>query len=202
MSHSCGRVFGAWLLCVAWSGAVWAADVFVGTPPLNPLPGQQFSIELFVDVGSETLGSYDFEFQYDASVVNVVSIGGGTAPEFSTAPVTDPNSFASGATPIAAVHGLPGAPTGFLSVATIELEAVGERGDSSVLDLAVLMLFSGVGDSLPSSVFASSVLLALAVPSLSEWGILGLVIGFIVTAGILQGRRRWSLLRSASGSSP
>jgi hypothetical protein len=148
-----------------------AADVFVGTPPFNPTPGQAFSIELLVDVGASTLGSYSLEFVYDPSVVNVASIGGGSTPAFNAPPITDPGSFASGLTAIAGVQGGATAPGGFVSIATLNLEAVGTPGQSSVLDLDDVFLFSGTGASLPATVFASSVLIGVpSVPALPGLG--------------------------------
>ena len=157
-------------------------NVFVGTPALNPAPGQQFEIKLFVDVGAGELGSYSFEFTYDPLVVNVVSITGGDSPEFSAPPVTNPGTFSSGTTPLAAIQSGPN--TGFLSVATLTLEAVGGDGSQSVLDLTVLALFSGGGSPLPATVFASSVLIAepAMVPLLSPIAIL-LLLTLVVAIG-------------------
>lgn len=136
------------------------ADVFVGTPPFNPDPGEQFEIELFVDVGAGTLGAYVFDFLYDPAVVAVVAVDGGATPAFGAPPVSDPTSFSSGVTPLAAVQGLVTAPTGFLSVAALTLEAVGSPGASSVLDLSVSALLSGEGAALAADVFAANVLIA------------------------------------------
>ena len=157
LSHRRAAILPA--LGAAVSFAAMAADVFVGVPPLNPDPGTQVSIQLFVDVGTDVLGSYFFRFQYSPSVVNVVSIQGGSSPEFSGAPTTDPNGFAGGSTPLAAAQGSITSPTGLVSVATIRLQAVGLPADSSNLDLMVNSLFNAKFDPLPATVFPSSVLI-------------------------------------------
>lgn len=157
-------VTAAVLVLSTWSAEARAADVFVGPPPFNPVPGQLFAIEILVNAGAQTLGSYSATFQYDKAVVNIVSIAGGTTPAFSAAPITSPPTFSSGATPLAGVFSGTTAPSGFVSVATVTLRAVGHLGQSSVLTLSGTSLFSGSGSTLPATVFGSSVLIGSATP--------------------------------------
>jgi len=140
---------------------VGAADVFVGTPPFNPETGEQVAIELLVDVGSDVLGSYFVDFEYDPAVVHIFSVAGGTTGEFSSGPTTNPATFGSGVTPLAAAQGDTSSPTGFVSVATVTLSAVGLPADGSDLDLTVHSLFDGAVNALPSNVFPSSVLVGV-----------------------------------------
>lgn len=135
------------------------ADVFVGTPPFNPNPGQKFAIDISVDVKARVLGSYFFRLQYDPAVVVVTAIDGGTTAEFTAAPSTDSSTFASGTTPFAAAQGSTTSPTGLVNVATITLQAAGGAGAGSNLDLAVESLFDAGTDALSASVFPSSVLI-------------------------------------------
>jgi len=160
-SRSKRIVAAAFAAMAAGSLAAFAADVFVGTPPFNPPPSQQVTIDLLVDVGGEVLGSYFFDFLYDPAVVHVVSIGGGATVEFSGPPTTDPATFSSGVTPLAAAQGSVTSPAGFVSVGTVTLTAVGLPADATDLDLDVTSLFNAQADALPSTVFPSSLLIAL-----------------------------------------
>jgi len=186
-----------------WSVDAVAADVFVGTPPFNPVPQQLVAIEILVNVGAQTLGSYSATFEYDETVVHIASISGGTSPAFSSAPITDPGTFSSGASPMAGVQSGTAAPSGFVSIATVTLEAVGQPSDSSLLTLTGVSLFSGSGALLPATVFGSSVLIGSApsVPALpGVWWILlaaGLL-GISLREAALAGGR---VSGSAEGSS-
>ena len=180
--------------------AVMAADLFVGPPPLNPDSGHQVSLDLVVDVGSDPLGSYFFRFQYDPAVVHVAAVLGGGTPEFSAAPTTDPSTFASGSTPLAAAQGSLTTPQGFVSVARVTLLAVGLAGDSSNLDAQVDGLFDTQFNSLPSRVFPSSVLinvpevasdLRMTTSEIMAWTSSGAVTSYNVYRGTFDGGR-WS----------
>ena len=146
------------ILTTSWAHA---ADVIVGTPPTTPQSGQSLQIELFVDLPGDILGGYQFSFEYDPAVVQVVSIGGGTTTEFQSPPITNPATFASGSTPLAAVQGNPASPSGFLSVATVTLQAVGLPADATDLDLMVPALTNALAESLEATVFPSSLVIAL-----------------------------------------
>jgi len=137
-----------------------AANVFVGVPPFNPDPGQQFTIEISVDAGTAVLGSYFFHFVYGSGAVHIVSIAGGTTSQFSGAPITDTSTFASGDTPFAAAHGSVIAPQGLVSVARITLQVVGAPGVASNLSLVVPQLFDAHEVPLPVTVLPSSVLIS------------------------------------------
>lgn len=153
-----GRWAGASLLwCVVAANSAGAADVIVGVPATNPNPGQQFTIEINVDVGTQVLGSYLFGFLYDPAIVNVVGIAGGATSAFSAAPLTNPATFASGNTPFAASQPSPLAPSGFLSIARITLLVVGQPATFSALNINVQALNNGAAQPLPASVFPSSV---------------------------------------------
>lgn len=138
---------------------VIAADVIVGTPPFNPEPGQELNIDVSVDVGTDVLGSYVFSFQYNQSVVNIVSISGGSTLQFSTPPFTDASTFISGQTLFAASQASVVSPTGLVSVATIRLVAVGQRTESSDLVIGVTSLNNANAEALPATVFASSIII-------------------------------------------
>jgi len=147
-------------------GGAGAADVFVTPPPFNPAPAEQVAFELLVDIGPDVLGSYAFTLTYDPAVVHVSGIAGGTTAEFSGAPATNPATFASGSTPLAAAQGSSVSPSGFLSVATVTLAAVGLPGDSSDLDLPSVSMFDAQFEAVDATVFPTSVVVAVPeVPS-------------------------------------
>jgi hypothetical protein len=135
-------------VCGFISTNIYAADVFISTPPFNPDSGQQFDIEISVDVGVNVLGSYYLNFIYDPSVITIVSVAGGTATGFTVPPATDVTTFSSGVTPIAfAQEGLL-APVGTAHVATVTLQASGLTGAVSALDIQVIELNNATGTAL------------------------------------------------------
>jgi hypothetical protein len=155
------RAGGAALLAAAWlaAGAARAADVVVAAPALNPDPGELFSVPITAEVGAAVLGGYAFALSYDPAVVHVVSVAGGSTPEFGLPPVTAPASFASGSTPFAAAQGSLLSPTGAVVVATVTFQAVGAAGTSSSIGLDVSSLVDAGGSELPFGVFPTSVLI-------------------------------------------
>lgn len=137
-----------------------SADVIVGIPPLNPDPNQEFQIDVTVDVGTAVLGSYVFNFIYDEAVVEVIQIDGGLSPEFSSAPICDPATFASGSTIFAASQPNRTSPAGFVSIAQLTLRVVGMDAESSNLDILVISLNNGKAEPVaPIALFQSSVLI-------------------------------------------
>jgi hypothetical protein len=119
------------------------AVVTIG-PPSSDFPGPGFQVEVPVTVDLTEdlcLGVYTFEVIYDPLIVVIASIAGGTTPEFSAAPMTNPASFDTGITRFDAINTTSvTSPTGLVSVAVITFEAVGEPGDSSNINLGVVTL--------------------------------------------------------------
>lgn len=140
--------------------AAHAVDVIVGIPPLNPDPGQEFQVDITVEMGSDVLGSYLFRFVYDPAVVNIVSIDGGLTSEFSAPPTSDPAMFTTGSTLFAASQPSMTSPSGFISVAQLTLVAVGLEAESSNLDVEIISLNDGNTQPISSlALFPSSVLI-------------------------------------------
>lgn len=150
-----------WGSIVLLGSPAQAAQVIVGTPPSNPGSGQEFNIDVMVDSGAHVIGSYLFSFAYDPQVVHVIAIQGGAAAEFATSPTTDAATFTSGLTRFDAVGrgSSLGSPHGFVSVATIRLQAVGAPAQQSNLGLTVEQLFNPDGAPIPVTVVSSSVLI-------------------------------------------
>ena len=65
-----------------------AAQATLGCPA-TAQAGQQFTIEITVDVGTTPLGAYSITVAYDAAVLTVVSVAGGSTGEFSSKPTTN-----------------------------------------------------------------------------------------------------------------
>ena len=122
---------------------IQAVDIIVGIPSLNPNPGEEFQIDITLEMGPDVLGSYVFNFKFDPAVVNVVDIDGGLTSEFGTSPLSNPTMFSSGETIFAASQPSMTSPAGFVSVAQITLLAVGEEAESSNLDIEVISMNDG-----------------------------------------------------------
>jgi hypothetical protein len=146
-------------LCLS-SLPVKAADVFVSSPAFNPNPGQQFEVEITVDTGSDILGSYFFNFQYNPAVVSIVSVAGGETAEFSSPPITNPSTFSAGVTPIADAQGSMSSPAGSVSVVTLALQASTVVGGTSTLDVEVIELNSAGAEPLVYTVFPGATQIA------------------------------------------
>ena len=59
--------------------------------PLTAQAGQQFTIEIAIDVGSTPLGSYGVTLAYDGTLLTVVpgGVAGGTTSEFMSTPTNN-----------------------------------------------------------------------------------------------------------------
>src|SRR3989442_4188649 len=87
--------------------AVWAAVLMIMAGALAPaesrgadavlscpgtaMPGQQFTTEVTIDVGSSPLGSYGVTLSYDGTLLTVVSVAGGSTAQRSTPPPNNKN---------------------------------------------------------------------------------------------------------------
>jgi len=102
---ACVRTAGAAILC-----------------PTTVQPGDQFAAEVTLDTGFSALGAYSVMLNYDPSAVTVVTVDGGSAPEFTVPPVV--NTFAPGSLVISdfQAHSLT-SPSGTVSVARVNLTA-------------------------------------------------------------------------------
>jgi len=106
---ACVRTAGAAILC-----------------PTTVQPGDQFAAEVTLDTGFSALGAYSVMLNYDPSAVTVVTVDGGSAPEFTVPPVV--NTFAPGSLVISdfQAHSLT-SPSGTVSVARVNLTAADRR---------------------------------------------------------------------------
>src|SRR5439155_6883654 len=90
--------------------------------PTTFQPGDQFVAEVTLDTGSSALGAYSVMLNYDPSAVTVVTVDGGSAPEFTVPPVV--NTLAPGSLVISdfQANSLT-SPSGTVSVARVNLMA-------------------------------------------------------------------------------
>jgi hypothetical protein len=119
----------------------------------------QLPVDVTIDVGTTPLGAYSVTVTYDAAVLAVVSVAGGTTTEFAGTPTT--STPAPRTANIAALQTTSlSSPTGSVSVAKINFDVVGTASTPTVIGLAVNHLFdtngtgivraTGTGCSIPA----------------------------------------------------
>ncbi len=121
-----------------------------------------FTLELTMETGSDVPGSYVMDIQFDPAVVTVASVDGGLTPAFAAAPVTNPASFASGTVTLVGAQASALSPSGTLSVARVNFQAVGAPGAISTINLSVVQLYDGDTFPLVGRAFSTSVQLDFA----------------------------------------
>ena len=96
------------LRAVATVATVVAATALVATAsyaaqatlscPATAQAGQQFTIEIAIDVGTTPLGAYSIAVTYDPAVLTLAAVTGGNTAEFSGKPTTTTTSSTSSTT--------------------------------------------------------------------------------------------------------
>jgi len=182
-----------------FSGQLAAAtgDVSFGASNLGVTRGGTVNVPVLIDAGPAALGAHDFELRYDQTRVVVDAILAGTAPEFSSDPLTNPATFASGTTRFMALNASSLlSPTGQVQVATIVFRAVGDPGTSTVLHIDVNTLVDTGGIAIePINTIDSTLAItaaAVSVPRLSGWSLIWLAVLLVGAA--------WLMLRGSGGS--
>jgi hypothetical protein len=110
-------------------------------------------VVLSVDAGSRPIGAYELEFRYDPAKVAVRSVRQAPDGGFPAAPMSDPSTWRSGATPILGFVVGP-APSGRVDVAVVELEGL-QEGEST-LSVSVRALYGPDGKPIPGTGLVSS----------------------------------------------
>src|SRR5262245_907872 len=147
----------AWALLGVASPATGATTSLVPTMmpfvcPVTTMPGQQFTVEVKIDVGPSTvLGAYTLTIDYDATAVHINSIAGGMTAEFSGAPTTNSGSFTTGSTRFNAFQTNQTSPMGVVSVAKITFDVVTATSASGSLDLSVNSMFAADGSPISAT---------------------------------------------------
>ena len=132
-------------------GARSNAGVELGHGP-HTVEAQRANAEIFVDTGTEALGSHAIRIVYDPTVVRIVGLLGGNASEFATPPDANPADFTSGDTKIAAyqVASLT-LPAGVVSIAQVSFEVIGAAGSSTTIELVAETLTATDLSDIPST---------------------------------------------------
>jgi len=122
--------------------ASYAAQATLGCPGTVQVGQPPFMTEVTIDVGTVPLGAYSITVTYNPAVVAIASVAGGTTAEFAGSPTTNPASFTTGTTNIAAFQtsSLTG-PTGVVSVARITFNVVATVNTTATIGLTVQSLF-------------------------------------------------------------
>src|SRR5262245_2998203 len=131
------------LAAVLIAGSAGAATTALSPCPVSVAPGDQFAVEVKIDVGASILGAYTLTIGYPQTAVNVSSIQGGLTAQFAAAPTTNSASFTTGSTRFNAFQTDQTGPTGVVSVARVNFNAVGSGSGS--LTLSVNSLFAADG---------------------------------------------------------
>ena len=123
--------------------------------PATAQAGQQFTIEIAIDVGTTPLGAYSIAATYDPAVLMLASVAEGSTAEFSGKPTT--NTPTPGTTNLAAFQSASlTSPTGVVSVAMITLNVAATV--STAIGLTVTNLFdTNSTPILPATATACSV---------------------------------------------
>ncbi len=135
---------------VSWVVLLWAlallgvavplraqTSVIAVSGPTGPVDfGTVLESAVSIDVGPAALGAYTVDLVYDPAVIVIGSIVGGAAPEFSSAPQANPNSFGTGSTRVSAFQGSSlESPTGTVEVMHITFTVVGAGGSRGTLEV-------------------------------------------------------------------
>src|SRR5438034_383203 len=116
-----------------------AAQATLGCPA-TAQAGQQFTIEITVDVGTTPLGAYSIVLMNDPAVLTLASVAGGNTAEFSGKPTT--NTPMPGTTNLSAFQSVSlTSPTGVVSVAMITFNVAATASTTTAIGLTVKNLF-------------------------------------------------------------
>ena len=116
-----------------------AAQATLGCPA-TAQAGQQFTIEVAIDVGTTPLGAYSIAVTYDPAVLTLASVSGGNTAEFSGKPTT--NTPTPGTTNLSAFQSVSlTSPTGVVSVAMITFSVAATASATTAIGLTVKTLF-------------------------------------------------------------
>src|SRR2546427_113065 len=108
--------------------------------PAMAQAGQQFTIEVAIDVGTTPLGAYSIAVTYDPAVLTLASVSGGNTAEFSGKPTT--NTPTPGTTNLNAFQSASlTSPTGVVSVAMITFDIGATASTTTAIGLTVKNLF-------------------------------------------------------------
>ena len=144
--------------------AAAAAQVTLSCPAMAQA-GAQFVTEVTIDVGTTPLGSYGITLTYDGTVLTVVSVDGGSSPQFSGAPTNNPN-VCSGSSCETRVSGYQtgslSGPTGVVSVAKVTFGVVATSSTAALIGLNVRSLYDTADNPITSATGTGCALMVTA----------------------------------------
>jgi len=116
-----------------------AAQATLGCPA-TAQAGQQFTIEIAIDVGTTPLGAYSIAVTYDPAVLTLAAVTGGNTAEFAGKPTT--NKPTPGTANLSALQSASlTSPTGVVSIAMVTFDIVTTASATTAVSLAVKNLF-------------------------------------------------------------
>lgn len=103
--------------------------------PTSPIVGDgTFSVEVLVDAGAKALGAYTIDFTYENEALEISSVVGGEAVEFSGTPLANADTFSSGTTRVSAFNtASTTSPTGIVSIAHVNFHVMGPPGVATLV---------------------------------------------------------------------
>jgi len=147
--------------CVADDPLCQCALTALVGPAQLPAIGQSFAVDLMIDTASNPLGAYSIALAWDPGALQLDSVTGGGAFEFSGAPLCNVDAAAGTASCAATQTVSLATPTGPSHVATANMTVVGGAGAGTTLTATVNAVIDT--DALPIPACNSSDLLALGV---------------------------------------
>src|SRR5207247_6890117 len=104
--------------------------------PATAQAGQQFTIEIAIDVGTTPLGAYSIAVTYDPAVLTLAAVTGGNTAEFAGKPTT--NKPTPGTANLSALQSASlTSPTGVVSIAMLTFDIVKTASATMAGSLAV-----------------------------------------------------------------
>jgi len=188
------------LLSLSCPALAVPGDVSISAPLSNPAPNTTFTVSITIETSPTTaLGGYDLTVNYDSAVVNIVTIAGGSSPQFTAAPTSNPATYSSGSTDFLATNSTTlTAPTGAVQVANITFKAVGAAGQHSTLTLINNGIIDTYGLAItPTNIINSAV--TISAGSGPPTGANIYMVLFLAAVGLLSGLK---LLTAKLGISP
>ncbi len=151
MNRITGMAWGLALLAGVFCSAAWGAvgDVQLTVPASDPESGTTFVSELQIELGTQPLGSYTLDVVYDAGVVRITQVQGGTTTEFAGAPVHNTADYEDGSLRLAQAQAAQTVANMTASVARITFEVIGAPGASGTIEPQNITLEDATLDTAP-----------------------------------------------------
>ncbi len=149
--------------------------------------GEPFEVEFIVETASDPIGAYLLLLSFDAGFAEVISVAGGSRPEFAGTPFHNPADFDSGWLVLAAYNATSLVePVGTVSAARIRMMARPDANGLSDLDLPLMLVTDTMGLDLGAAVSGCSIGFVESIPApapaLGPAGSLGTLLVLLMVA--------------------